>query len=215
MVRQGRAIQSGENWSGAAIVDPSGSYAGNSYLDIQYIMDKDPSSIIKDEGTWQIAELRWMRLACVDPELVGPISPAIYPWGIYFPTKTEPGIQLDTTLTISNHSNTSFDYSITINELNGTSGWLGLSQTSGSIPAGLNNVEQLTLYLNYNSVQTTPANLEGQLIITSNALSSPDTFFVNLAVVDYLTEPKYDTLFTSCSALIYNSSFHLPNIAGK
>jgi len=53
--------------SGATVIDPSGSYDGDYYLDVVYIDDPEPGSIIQDEGTWQLADVRWFRLACIEP----------------------------------------------------------------------------------------------------------------------------------------------------
>ena len=69
MNRFGSTVLSGDDWSQAIIInpDPAHPYQGDSYLDIQYIEDKDAGSAVVGEGSWQDDNLRWFRMACYDP----------------------------------------------------------------------------------------------------------------------------------------------------
>ncbi len=182
MVEYGRQNIVGEDWLGADIVDPSGLYAGDYFLDIQYVHDRDPGGITKNEGTWQLSNINWFRLACVEPIPAPEIT--ISPNNIAAPTWTKMGIELPLDLKVENNGNVALTYSTTIEEDNGAAGWLAVSGLSGAVPSGLSNVEVGTLHLNNGAVQNTEALLIGRVIFNSNAPSSPDTLEVSLYVVD-------------------------------
>jgi len=55
------------NTSGVTVIDPSGTYSGSHYLDVQYIDDPIPGSYIDGEGGEDGCDVRWFRLACVPP----------------------------------------------------------------------------------------------------------------------------------------------------
>ena len=57
VTRYGKQVQAGEDWSGSTVVDPSGSYAGDHYLDVQYIQDPDPGASVQTEGGWALANV--------------------------------------------------------------------------------------------------------------------------------------------------------------
>ncbi|MBU8934524.1 MAG: MSCRAMM family adhesin SdrC [candidate division Zixibacteria bacterium] len=55
--------------TGVAIVDPTGTYSGSHYLDVQYLDDQSAGAAANGEGYWQLADMKWFRLACVDVEV--------------------------------------------------------------------------------------------------------------------------------------------------
>jgi hypothetical protein len=55
------------DFSSAAVVDPSGSYSGDYFLDVQYVYDPEPGAGVLGDDPWEAAEIRWFRLACVEP----------------------------------------------------------------------------------------------------------------------------------------------------
>jgi len=202
MAQYGRTDQGGEDWSGATIVDPSGSYVGNNYLDVQYIDDKDAGGVIQDEGSWQLADVRWFRLACVDP-IPNPLPSFSYS-KIADPAWTKHGIELDTPLVVENIGNVTLNYTLSKVEDNGPTGWLDWTGASGTIPSGLNNTQTVTVRLNAGGVYNhsgVDTILTGRLIFTSNAPSSPDTLPVHLIVADTLVKPVWDTMYAGCVAL--------------
>lgn len=189
----------GEDWSQATIVDPSGSYSGNSYLDVKYCQDLNPGEIYMSEGLWTINPIKWFRLACVEPVLTPVMSLS---WRKFAPPDyTKLGMQRDEVLSIENLGNTDLHYTTTIIEDNGPSGWLALSGFSGTTPSGLSNIETGTVNLNNGGVQNTEAHLAGRIIFNSDAPSSPDTVTINLLVLDTLVTPYIDTFTTGCLAL--------------
>lgn len=205
MERYGSQEQAGEDWSGAVVVDPSGSYGGNNYLNVQYIHDPDAGGMIQGEGSWQLADVNWFRLACVEPVPNPQLS--FNPNNISDPTWTQPGIEKDIDLTLENNGNVGLSYSVSVEEDNGQPGWLGYSGLSGSVPAGLSNIETGTLRLNKSGVETSdPIVLHGRLIFTSNAPSSPDTLEVSLIVASDVQNLVIDTLYTSCLALAFSNN---------
>ncbi len=203
MTRYGRTDVAGEDWSGAVVVDPSGSYAGATYLDIQYVHDRDAGGIVQNEGTWQLSNMNWFRLACVEPIPNPQLSYS--PNNINAPVWTKPGIELPLDLTVENNGNVALSFSTTIEEDNGTAGWLAVSGLSGAVPSGLSNVEVGTLHLNNAGVQTTEAGLVGRVIFTSNAPSNPDTLSVLLLVVDTLVGEEVDTVSGYLSLAVNNA----------
>ncbi len=187
-----------------SIIVPNGSVQNDWFLDVEYINDHSAGSIVQYEGFWQQADVRWFRLSCVDPvpfidSLHISLDSISYPaWGMH-------GTQVDTFLTLTNPGNQAISYSLTIEELTGPTGWLGVTGATGSIDAGINNSEQIVLNLNNTGVVNTPGSiisLVGRIIIVSNANSSPDTIPVSFLVTDNLVAPSFDTISTSCISLM-------------
>lgn len=209
MAKYGRQDQVGENWTGAVYVDPSPgqTYAGDMYLDVQYVHDKDAGGIVQNEGTWQLSNMAWFRMACVEP-IPNPL-PVISPAQIDEPIWTKPSVQRNENIVIENAGNVALVYSVILHEFNGTSGWLATSGLSGNVPSGLSNVETGTVHLNNGGVQTTEAILLGRIVIDHNGPTDSTVIPVRLLVADTLVSTQYDTLFTACLALAVgtNGSF--------
>jgi len=164
------------------IVDPSSSYTGDWFLDVQYINDNSPGCIVQTEGYWSIADVKWFRLACVEPVP----NPIFVPIPNRFTIADLPrSIQLDTPLIVENIGNAALTYTISVEEDTGPSGWLGYAGFSGSVSAGASNADTGTVIINQGGIVQTSTNLLGRLIFTSNAPSSPDTVEVDVTVVCY------------------------------
>ena len=210
MAQYGRANQGGDNWSGAVTVDPTGSYAGSNFLDVQYVADLDAGGIIQDEGTWQLDDIRWFRLACVEP-VPNPL-PSFSWTKIADPAWTKPGTELDTPLVVENIGNVTLNYTLSKVQDNGPANWLLWTGATGSIPSGLNNTQTITVRLNAGGVYAgTGIELVGRLIFTSNAPSSPDTVPINFFVVDTLVKPIWDTLYAGCVSLTVGNNGNFGN----
>ncbi len=196
MARYGRANNGTENWAGAVIVDPSNTFsgaAGEYFLDVQYLSDRDAGAYgsgSDPDGTQQLSQMQWFRLACVEPIPMPQISitPAEvdYIW-------VRLGEQLDLDLTIVNNGNVGLMYSTSVIEDNGPPGWLSVSGLSGAIPSGLSNVEVGKLTINSGGIITTPEYYYGRIIFISNALSTI-TLEVSVVVIDTIILPKVDTI---------------------
>lgn len=200
MAPYGRQDQAGDDWSGAVVVDPSGgSYAGDMYLDIQYVNDVDAGGIVQEEGTWQLGTMNWFRMACVEP-IPNPL-PVITPAEIDEPVWTKPSVQRDEDIVIENAGNVALTYTVVVDEGTGPSGWLGTSGLSGSVPSGLSNIETGQILLNQGGVQTTDAILEGRIVIDHNGPTDTTVIPIRLLVADTLVGLVYDTLYTGCLAL--------------
>jgi len=64
--RYGMITTTGD-FTDATIIDPTGGYTGNSYLDVFYVNDKHPGGSILDAGVWTTNPLKWFRVPCVEP----------------------------------------------------------------------------------------------------------------------------------------------------
>ncbi len=185
------------------IVVPGGGVDNGWYLDVQYINDHSAGAIINGEGFWQLADVRWFRMACVEP--VVEVRFTMSEDSIHFPVWTHHGQQFDVPLTLTNIGNGDLHYSMNLVEETGPAGWLTVSGFSGVVSAGMNNEETGTVHLNTGGIVNNPGTttaLYGQVIIISDAVTSPDTFFITpLLVTDTLYPPEFDTLSTTCVML--------------
>ncbi len=197
MTRYGRANNATETWAGAVIVDPSNTFtgaAGEYFLDVVYQSDIDPGGYaagVGPEGTQQNNNMQWFRLACVEP--VSSAQIALSPTKIQLPTWVKPNQTLSLNLEITNSGNFGLTYATSIEEDNGTPGWLSVSGLGGSVPSGLSNVENGFLNLNDGGVQTTEATLNGRVVFTSNAPNTVN-LEVTLLVADTVVAAKIDTV---------------------
>jgi len=170
------------DWSGAELVDPSwGMYSGDYYLDVQYIEDPDAGDYYEGEGTQQEAEVKWFRMACVDPvpDPVISVDPS------FIDEYVEHGVEVPVPLIIENTGNVSLNYTLYVTEYSGPAGWLGTSGGSGSVPAGLNNTETIDVFLNLGGMINNPPNpvyCSGEIQIVSNAPTSPTIIPVDMVV---------------------------------
>ncbi len=57
------------NWTNAVTYDPSGSYTGTRFIHVFYLTDRFPGggSLSTPQGPMTLNDLRWIRLACVQP----------------------------------------------------------------------------------------------------------------------------------------------------
>ncbi|MBU8934988.1 MAG: dockerin type I repeat-containing protein [candidate division Zixibacteria bacterium] len=196
------------DFTGVPVIDPSGYYTEDWYLDVQYILDQSagaytnglwpapgwksddrsgPPGLPFQEGKFAEADVEWFRLACVEPEMspVIVVDPCVYDWPLW----VQHGAQLDTTLTIENTGNAILNYTISVEEDNGPGGWLGVGGFSGMLMSGLGNTETGLVIINQGGIVNSPGtevDLTGRLIINSNAPSSPDTVEVVVTIGDML-----------------------------
>ncbi|MEA3296810.1 MAG: hypothetical protein U9R56_02975, partial [candidate division Zixibacteria bacterium] len=193
------------NISGTEIVDPTGEYTGGYYLDVQYISDPDAGGIVQDEGSWQVADVKWFRLACVEPEPTALFNPS---WSsIAFPAWCKHGEWIDSTLVIENSGNVTLNATVTVTmDPPYASGWLTTDfGGSISIPSGTGNVISGTVSLNaggYIDDAGTIVNLTGDITFTGNQVGSPNVMPISFFVVDTLIPPEFDTLFTPSLCLV-------------
>ncbi len=209
MTRWGRQVQSGEDWAVAEIVDPSGGTSPTDYyLDVQYVNDLDAGAIIwgdpDAEGSWTFSPIKWFRVPCV--EEVSMCNPVFSINQIDDPAWTKPGVQRDTSILVENIGNADYTFSVSTEEDNGSTGWLGVGSYSGTIPSGLGNTETIDIYLNNGGVQTEQTELIGRIIFTGNHPDSPHIIPVNFFVVDTMIWPAFDSVHTNCLALICGSN---------
>jgi len=209
MSRFGMEVTTGD-FTGVPVVDPSGEYTGNYYLDVLYINDKHPGAAIYNAGVWTTNPVKWFRVPCVGP-IPNPVI--VYtPMHIGDPTWTKPCTQRDTTIRIYNIGNAWLNIS-SINVVyltGGHSGWLGYSPEITYISESDPNYVDFTIYMNQGGwICDNGVGVSGAIIFHSDAPSSPDTIFVDLIVADSLQWPEYATIHTECKALYISNAGQL------
>ncbi|UCG61600.1 MAG: hypothetical protein JSV52_15020, partial [Candidatus Zixiibacteriota bacterium] len=201
----GRYADPSEDWTGAVTVDPSGgAYSGDYYLDVQYLNDLDAGAYVREYGSPTENPVKWFRLPCVDPIPVPIFAASWQAFGD--PSYCKPGESLDTTLLLENIGNTELIYTLTIEYDDGSSGWLGTSGFSGSIPSGLTGKESGVVHVNQ-SLMTTTGNYYGRLHFEGNDPNGlPYDIPIELIIADTLVKPSYDSVKTSCLGLIVGNN---------
>jgi len=212
MSRFGMYVTSGD-FTGVPVVDPSGSYADNYFLDVFYVNDKHPGAATCDAGIWTSNPLKWFRLPCVEP-VSNPLltlTPIAYGYGP--PAWTKPGVVLGVNVTLENVGNAPLSFSSTdIVELTGPAGWLNYMPTPTTISHLAPNSMTLSVDINAGGIVTqSGVILDGMLIFTTDSPTSPDTLFVHAIVVDSLQIPEYASIRTQCKPLYISNTGQLGN----
>jgi len=211
MSRFGMEVTTGD-FSGVPIVDPSGEYTGNFYLDVMYINDKHPGGAVQDAGVWTTNPVKWFRVPCVEP-VPNPVL-VFTPSVITDPTWTKPTIQLDTTVRLENIGNAPLNISATtVVELTaGYTGWLNYTPEITSISESDPNYDDLTVQMNFGGVITDDGvGVSGLIIFDSDSPTSPDTLEVNLIVADTVQRPEYATIHTTCKPVYVSNVAQMGN----
>jgi hypothetical protein len=212
VTRFGQNIGSSD-FTGAIVVDPSGSYAGDWFIDVTYLNDKFPGSCMQNEGVWTTNPYKWFRVPCVDP-IPNPVL--VYsPNDIDRPTWTKPGEPLDTVMHLENIGNADLTiFSITTAEIGTPTGWLGVDFT-GQFTLGYASGSEadVAIYLNENgNVATGPHVVEGYVIIESDAIGgSTDSLPVTLIIADTIQAPQWIDIHTSCKRMTFSNHGNIGN----
>nr|MBN2277873.1 hypothetical protein [candidate division Zixibacteria bacterium] len=207
MSRFGMEVVDGD-FTGVPVVDPSGSYSGDFYLDVLYINDKFPGSVQQDAGIWTTNPVKWFRVPCVEP-VPNPVL-AFTPSRINEPTWTKPTVQLDTVVKLENVGNAPLTInSISIALTPGDPAWLDVSNYGPITISHLSpNFTTIDLYMNDGGVVTAaPAVLEGYVVINSNSIGGrTDSLRVNLIVADTVQFPEESEIRTACVRLSFSNA---------
>ena len=197
----------------AVVVDPSGDYTGDYFIDVLYVNDRYPGGAVQDKAIWTYNPLKWFRVPCIDP-VPNPVL-SVSPPEIGDPTWTKPGTQIDTTIRLENVGNAELTISsITVNYISGPSGWLGISNPGPIIVSHLSpNYYELGLYLNVGGAITTgPVGVSAELIIDSDAAGkSLFNYPINLIVADTVQFPEKLDIRTECLRIIFNNAGNIGN----
>jgi len=172
------------DFSGATIIDPTGSYSGNYYLDLLYINDRMAGSMVFDQEIFTTNPVKWFRIPCIEPQTSLIVNK--FPDKFTYPTHTSQGIQLDTMIILENSGQVTANYTVTVEENNGPAGWLGINKSSGTIPAGVSGFDTLVVFLNNTGIADSPGLVETLTgrIIYSDQSGTPDTIPVALILDD-------------------------------
>ncbi|MCK4607117.1 MAG: PKD domain-containing protein, partial [candidate division Zixibacteria bacterium] len=217
----------GDDMTGAEILIPTGTLAEDNgwYLDVQFISDPDPGTIVQNEGTWQNADVKWFRLGCVLPEPTPLLAPSWASLG--FPSWTKHGVIHDTDLVLENTGNSAATFEVGLEEDTGPPGWLDVSgdfQGTVVLPSGLAGIMTGQVYINALGEVNTPGTityLSGRLILTGNHIGSPTTIEIEHWVCDTIITPVWDTIYagtgskyTACMALLVGSNGNMGGHGG-
>jgi len=205
--RFGMQVVSGD-FDDAIVVDPSGEYNGDYYLDVLYVNDIHPGGCVQDKGIWTYNPLKWFRVPCVNP-VPNPVL-SVTPASIGDPTWTKPGIELDTTIKLENVGNAELHVTdISINYISGGSGWISLLN-SGSITISHLDPNFYSLGVTLNAggaIAAGPVGVEAELIIDSDAAGkSLYTYPIYLIVADTVQSPEKVDIRTSCTRIVFNNA---------
>jgi hypothetical protein len=200
-------VQPGD-WSSAsgALYDPTGTYSGTSFTHIWYTQDHcpGPKSLAAANGVWTENDLRWIRLACVQPVTAAIL--AVSPASVGFPTFTHPSTAKTIPLTLENTGNATLTFG-TISKIEdsckgpgcGPSGWLNIT----GVPATMNEATTFTganLVLNNAGVITSgPTRLWGHVVWNYGAPSASFTQPISIVVADTIQGFLWDSVATNCS----------------
>jgi hypothetical protein len=182
---------------------------------VQYIDDADPGAIVSDEGTWTLNDVRWFRLACVEPVPAACLTSSV--WGVI--TQTLLGVELTVPLELENVCNLDANFTLTIHEFNGPEGWLTTSGfESGVVPAGGGQLEG-TFTMNTGGIVSDPGifiTLLGGLIFEGDFVGSPLEIPIRCDVIPEIYELWPDTIETNCLSLVLLANGNFGNQgAGK
>ena len=194
----------------ATITVPNGSGHDGYYIDAQYINDHSAGGIVQDEGFWQVADVRWIRIPCVDP-----IREAILylnPTEIDYPSWSKHGVEYSTTVVAEAGGNDSIFIDISKDEGTGPTGWLSYSPTRAAIEMAPGETTPVTVTINPGGAIVndpgTIVHLSGKLIFHWWGATAPveppgvDTDFpIDHWVTDTLYAPIWDTISTACTKL--------------
>ncbi|MEW5994677.1 MAG: hypothetical protein AB1744_09795, partial [Candidatus Zixiibacteriota bacterium] len=207
-------VRMGTNYSGIfpldAVLDEvdlggqAGEHAGY-YLDAQYIGDPSAGGAIQGEGWWQLADVRWIRIPCLQPIRAAQLFVTFT--GINYPSWSKHGVQHDTTGAMEGGGNDSGNVTATDEEVSPASDWLGVSPTSWRFGPGA--IQPLTISINKGGIINNPGTVQhlvGRLIFTWGGDNAPpsapyDTVAIEHWVADTLVLPVWDTIATSCTKL--------------
>ena len=213
-------LNDGADFDLIPVVDPSnGDYTGDYYLDVLYMNDKFPGSVMQDIGIWTTNNIQWFRVPCIDP-VPNPVL-AYSPQEIREPTWTKPGIQLTDTVKLENVGNAPLTVtSISTIEVNGTAGWLGVE---AGVEGGMTishlspNFTEFEMYLNAGgAIATGPAIVSGYIVIESDAIGgSTDSIKIELIVADTVQFPNEMDVHTDCLRLVFNNAGNFGSSGGE
>ncbi len=194
------ALNPGDDYTD--VIVPTGGTEDGHYLDVLYVNDHSAGGVVQNEGTWQQADMRWFRLACVAPVL----SPnaVLEPTGFtMFVFQCESD---SSDFVLWNFGNDDLTYTWSVEEDPGPyAGWLTVSGLDGSVPAGPGSHDLATVAINENLAICSPGQytrLTGRIIFTSNAPTSPDTLPIVAYMMPLYGECWPDTVSTTCLSLL-------------
>lgn len=196
-----------EKWGpSGATYDPSGSYTGTNYTHISYLTDRYPGNSIFDDpnlGPYSLNDVRWIRLACVEP--VPAAQLAVTPDFIGFPAFTKPGHELDTPLVVENTGNSLLTFSPGIAAVEDSckgpgcvTPWLGFSGAPTTLAEATGTTMTLKLNLaGKDTVTAGPTHFWGHLQMNYSLPVTTHNYQISIIVADSIANTHWDTITTS------------------
>ncbi len=190
-----------------ADLDDVPSTHNGSYLDVQYINDHSAGGIVQDEGWWQQADVKWIRIPCVDP--IEEADLFVSPDRIGCPCWTRHGVPKALAGQIEGGGNVAAFWTITPVPITPASAWLTVVPAAGTVNP--NQRTPLTITVNAAGTVNNPGTivyLYGLLVVNWGGTGGNpppaddyDTIFVECWVADTVIEPVWDTVETACTRL--------------
>jgi len=177
-------------------------------LDLVYINDKSAGGIPQGEGCWIENQLLHLRVPC--RAIIPSPKVSLEPNNFEDPTHTAPGDPLDTSFTVINTGNALLTAEATISYIDGAD-WAqveGGQSYAFTVASGANNTLDIDVTLNVGGAITDdPSGWDAEIIITSDAPTTPDIIPIHLTVASDFSMPSYTTLATETKSLrIYNTA---------
>lgn len=204
---------SGLTWPGAELLDPSGTYAGNQFLHMTFVEDFHPSNwgAIGDNSTGPatLNNVRWARLACVDPVTAAQISADVQSIG--YPSFTKHGVQKTIPVTVTNDGNAALNITNIVEVVtSGPSGALASSVNTLNVPAGLGNTNTFNIHVNPGGIINSPGTVvtvSGTIYLLSNATNN-DSLAIsvnNYVIADTVVPVVFDTVSTGTIRMLVSN----------
>ena len=184
-------------WPAESEVDvtPGGGYAGDWYLNLQYLDDQYPGGFIPDtrdhNAFGSLNSEKWIRLACVEPVPASEISTS--PRNLEWPHWVRTGQTADIPVIVKNTGNVPLNVSLIGVHAN-TGSWLSVSETQLTIPAGVLNTDTFNIQIIAGS-QTTW--LDGWVWLKSDAVNADSLVIpIHVLAADTVEPVIWDTVAT-------------------
>ncbi len=221
-------VRFGSNYAGTfppdaiianSVLDDDPATNAGYYLDAQYINDKSAGGIVQNEGYWHLADVKWIRIPCVDAKRAAQLY--VTPDEIDYPSWSNHGplkLQHDTLGTIEGGGNAPASYSLTAFEDStkpGTyAGWLGVTQGDPGGSVIPNEVDGFTIHLNVGGVVNNPGTIQalyGHIDVNWQGVGFPPgpsviTVPILHLIADTLILPVWDTIETDCTRLTVSNN---------
>jgi hypothetical protein len=206
-------------WPDTGFNPGPGPYTGDNYFHLFWIEDHWPDNYNMYWTDWDqvhapatLNDLKWARVACVEPVVAAQIHFA--PKAIGYPDWVKHQKADTTIVTVTNDGNATLSVGgIGFKKFSQTGvDWLGTSANELHISYGVGNTATFSVIINKNGIINSPGtimSLNGEVYLKSNAPSPDDSVtisIVNFLVADTVVGQVWDTVSTACTRLVVSNN---------